>query len=233
MAKKHTVAVILAAGSGRRMSDTETKQRITICGKTVLRRAAEAFNSASRVDDIIVAVRDDELEFASSELSGLSKIRSIIVGGETRCASARLAALSLPSDFNGVIMIHDAARCLITPGDINAVADAAYKHGCATASLPVVDTVKVLDGDGFIASTSDRARLRLASTPQAFDFKLYRKALDECSFDDVSVTDDNYLLEAIGERIYPVCTSPTNIKITTASDLLYAKFLLERSADVL
>jgi 2-C-methyl-D-erythritol 4-phosphate cytidylyltransferase len=229
MAKKHTTAVILAAGSGTRCSGDKTKQRIELCGKTVLRRAVEAFAAAAVVDSIIVVAKADETDFVGQELSGIEKPVSIIVGGSTRSASAKAAAMSLPADYSGVIMIHDAARCLISVNDIEAVAAAAYEHGAATASMPVTDTVKMLDADGLVSSTVDRSILKIAATPQAFDFAAYKKAALECSVDDASVTDDNMLLELSGVKIFPVSTSKYNVKVTTAEDLEYARFLIERS----
>ena len=229
MSKKRITAVILAAGCGSRMGSDITKQRMTVFGKTLLYRSVAAFERSSLVDDIVVVCRADEENFALSQTKDLKKVRAIIHGGNTRAESAAIAARFIEDD-SGIIMIHDAARCLVLPEDISKVATSALKTGAATAAYPVTDTVKLLGKSGNITSTTDRSRLLIAQTPQAFDLSLYKRAIDICP-SDVNVTDDNMLIERMGIEVTPVMTSKYNIKITTPEDIAYAEFVIGRNTD--
>ena len=222
-----TTAVILAAGSGSRMNVTKTKQTLDICGKSVMRRTLEAFDSASCVDSIVLVCKSDEVQFAYSEIEGLNKTIKIIVGGKCRAESAKLGFLATPEDTE-FVMIHDCARCLVTLEDINSVAEAAYLYGAATASTKVTDTVKKCDNSGMIATTVPRDGLRAVQTPQAFSCELYARALALPDILYDTVTDDNMLMEKIGIPVFCVDTEKTNIKITTLSDIDLAEFILSK-----
>ncbi len=233
MESKHkytTSAVILAAGCGSRMNSSITKQRMTVCGETVIHRAVRAFEECRDITDIVVVVREDELEFASGELSDISKLRATVAGGNTRAESARIGFDSIPqgSDY---VAIHDAARCLITPDMVARVLNTAYERGAATATAPVFDTVKCVDHDGKIVCTPPREGLRLASTPQVFRSDIYRSALDFSS-DMTGITDDNMLVERIGVDVFCVDIGTENVKITTPQDIKYAEMILEARKNV-
>lgn len=221
-----TFAIILAAGSGSRMSADKTKQKMLICGKTVLQRTLEAFEGASSVDGIILVCREGEETFAKDCAAQVSKVEKIVVGGKTRAESAKRGFEVLGDDFDGLILIHDAARCLIDIEDIELVAKKAFECGAATASYPVTDTIKVVDNNGAIIATQDRSSLMSVQTPQAFKADLYRMALANNPVLDASVTDDCALMESIG--VNPVCvtTSKNNIKITTPEDILGAELII-------
>lgn len=225
-----TCAVILAAGNGSRMNMDKTKQTLSICGKSVLRRTLEAFEAAECVSGIAIVCKADELDFAANESKGLSKIKKVIIGGKTRAESARIGFLSI-CDSCDFVMIHDAARCLVLPEDINSVAYAAYIYGAATASVRVTDTVKECDSEGRIFRTVSRENLRSVQTPQAFEKELYLSAVEKNSMADSLITDDNTLIENAGGRVFAVDTSPSNIKITTSSDIELAKFIIRKRQD--
>ena len=218
MAKK-IAAVILAAGMGSRMKSNKTKQKMEISGKTVLRRTILAFDRAGCITSITVVCREDEIDFAQSETRGLSKPVKVVVGGDSRAESARLGFEAIPEDAD-FVAIHDGARCLVTEEMIKNVAEAAFVHGAATASARVFDTLKRVDGDGFIVSTEDRNSFMRAQTPQIFSVEIYRKALSAIPLSEV--TDDNMLLERIGQRIVCVDTGDVNRKITEPADIIIA-----------
>ena len=219
-----TAAVILAAGSGIRMNLNKTKQRLLICGKSVLRHSLEAYESASSVDSIIIVCRADEIEFAEQESKSLTKVKNIIIGGKTRAESAKLGFYSIFNDVD-FVAFHDAARCLITPEMIDRVIGKAHESLAATAALAVSDTVKIVDSDGKITATIPRETVFRAQTPQVFEKTLYARALECCDALD-KITDDNMLVERIGTDIYAVDLGPTNIKITAKEDLTLAKNIL-------
>ena len=222
-----TAAVILAAGSGKRMNLSVTKQKLLIMGKSVLKRSLETFASSDLIDLIVVVSRLDELEFAASECADISKIYSVIAGGECRAESAKLGFLSLPEDVE-YVLIHDAARCLVTKEDIDSVANAAYKYGAATASYPIVDSVKEIDEFGMIESNVLREKLRAVATPQAFSYEIYNRAIKSVFDISSEITDDNSLVQKIGIRPYCVDTSRDNIKITAKADIAFAEYIIQK-----
>ena len=226
-------AIILSAGSGSRMNASVTKQKLCICGKSVLYHSVKAFASCTDISSIVVVSRPDELDFAREELSSFEGI-SIVPGGKTRIESARngfIKALELDSDY---VAIHDSARCLVTPDIISKVISDAKRYGAATASTKVTDSIKDVGNDGFILGTRDRNTLRIMQTPQIFDKKLYKRAIEVTDINDTTVTDDNAMVERLGVKIYSTETGKENIKLTFFEDLSYAEYVIERreKADV-
>ena len=206
------------------MGCSKPKQMIEIAGKSILRHVVLAFEAAKTVSEIIIVCRDQDREFVNKELQNITKPISVIKGGKCRAESASLGFYNM-SPESEYLMIHDAARCLVTPEEIDAVAAAAYDYKAATASVPVNDTVKRCEGD-MIIETVPRKDLRAVQTPQAFERQIYKLALEKTKLLDESITDDNMLVEGIGIKPYCVQTLPSNIKITTSYDLELAEFLL-------
>ena len=227
---RKTVAIILAAGSGSRMGMSKTKQTLCILGKSVLRRCLEAFECAECVTSLVIVYKDGEHDFVNKECHFLTKPFTLVKGGKCRAESAALGFRAVPPDAD-YVMIHDGARCLITPEEIISVAEGAYLHGAATASRPVTDTVKKCDENGKITDTLLRAELRLVQTPQAFSRALYERALKNAGELSESVTDDNMLVENIGVQPYCVTTYSTNIKITAGDDLTLAEMIIKKRGE--
>ena len=225
-------AIILAGGMGQRMNSEIKKQMITIEGHSVLWHAVSAFEKVSSVGEIIVVSHSDDAELVKSQLSSINKPIKVILGGKSRAESAR-NGFNAVSDFARFVAIHDAARCLVTPKEIESVIEVAVKHGAASAVMSVSDTVKQVDEHGRIKATIPRENLRRAATPQIFLRDLYKLALDNSDASDTSITDDNILLERIGVDVYTVDTGCDNIKITTVEDLeIAASILKKRRCDV-
>ena len=226
-------AIILAAGSGSRMNSTLTKQRMTVCSETVLHRSIRAFDECRVIDKIVVVCRADEIEIIeSTEFSDIKTPILAVVGGDFRAESARLGFEAVRSDAD-FVAIHDAARCLITPDMIERVACAAIEFGAASASTPLVDTLKRSDESGNISETVPRSDLHLAQTPQIFATDVYARAIRHASDAVTEITDDNMLAELLGERIHLVDTGRDNIKITTPSDIEYAEFIIRKRENML
>lgn len=226
--EKKVAAVILAAGVGNRMLSPITKQKMNICGVSVLKRCVIPFVKSRLISSIAVVCREDELEFAKSELAEFTgKPISFTVGGNTRRESAELgfAAVYGGCDF---VAIHDGARCLVTEEIIDGVCSEALEYGCATASVKITDTVKVANG-GFAVSTLDREKLYSVQTPQVFERELYRRAI--AATPGVAATDDNMLVEALGVGVKLVDTGKENIKITSAEDIAYAEYIISRRGE--
>ena len=227
---KKVSAIIASAGIGSRMGTELTKQRIVLGGISIIRRTALVFEGCTAVDEIVVAARGEEVDFMKEELKDISKLRTVVVGGKTRVESVKNAFFAVSHDTD-IIAIHDGARCLITEEQITSVIDAAVKYGAATAVRTVFDTVKRVDGLGFIESTLSRDGLKFAATPQIFTYKLYSEALNKLSC-TAEITDDNMLVEALGERVFTVDVGEENIKVTTPFDLDLAELILRKRGDI-
>lgn len=222
---KDIAAVILAAGVGSRMQSNVTKQQMQINGISVLRRTLIAFESCADIASIVVVTREDEVDFVKEACAGITKHHKTVIGGITRAESASNGFYAIPEGTE-YVAIHDAARCLVTPEIISRVAKDAIKYGAATAACSVTDTVKIIDTDGFVSSTPDRKYVMLASTPQIFSTYIYDKAINNVDFSDLSITDDNMLVERIGVKVYCTDVGRRNIKITSSGDIEYAEYLL-------
>ena len=224
---KKISAVILAAGSGTRMNSDVTKQRMTILGESVLHRSVSAFDKSAFISEIVVVVRSDEKDLLEDDLRGFDKPIRVVCGGATRQESAKLGFGAI-SESSGYLMIHDAARCLVTTAIVDSVALSVLKYGAATASTPVTDTVKKsLDGET-VSTTIPRNQLYLAQTPQAFSREIYTRAIIVASESKMEITDDNMMAEIAGVAVHLVDCGRENIKITTSSDIEYAEFLVRK-----
>lgn len=227
--KKHTVAILLAGGTGSRMESENgtTKQLMLLRGKPLITYAARAFENCPEIDEIVVVARREEIERIRIILADekIKKLSKIVAGGETRQESAKRGfdALDRKTEF---VAVHDVARCMVTPDMISNVVATAYVTKAASAATRVTDTVKIAGGDGIVRETPDRNTLWAAQTPQVFEADLYRAAVYMAERDRIRVTDDNSMVEYIGHRIKLIDCGPENLKITTKADLIMAEVLL-------
>jgi len=231
----YTSAVILAGGIGSRMGHTEpgaTKQFLALDGEPIVLRTLRMFEMCDDIDEIVVVVRKEEryLYLPMIGRAELKKVRRIVDGGESRQESAFEGMMAV-SDSCRFIAIHDAARPLILPEQISAVAKEAYRNGAAAASCRAKDTVKLVHGADYVQSTPDRETVRFAQTPQIFKLEEYRAAVYLGKEKGLSVTDDCALVEAVGFPVKLVDTGYQNLKITTREDLYLAEAILQMRRD--
>lgn len=228
-----TAAILLAAGTGTRLASAEgtTKQLRMLNGKPLFLYSVLAFDASPCIDEIILVIRKEEASAICSAMQGvtLSKPFRLVTGGETRQVSARRGLLAVSEGIR-FVAVHDAARCLITPEMIGKVAEEAYTHRAASAACRVTDTVKLVNADGFVEKTLDRDTLFRAQTPQIFEYQLYYAATFVALERQKTVTDDNMLLELVGQSVKMVDCGYENIKVTTKEDLLLAGAILEERA---
>lgn len=215
-------AIILGAGNGTRMKIEKSKLLLEIGGKTVIERSVEAFLKISDIDEIIVTLREEDVEAFSSLIS--DERVTFVIGGATRQKSVKNAILTI--DDAELVIIHDGARPLIKTEDIEKTIRAARDFGAASLGVKVKDTIKVVDADCFVESTPERSTLFSVQTPQIFNFSLYKKALEKAENENMDFTDDCQLIEYMGHKVKMVEGSYSNIKITTAEDIPLAESLL-------
>jgi len=222
----NVLAIIVAAGQGVRMGAGRPKALLRLGGMTLLERSLAAFLSHPRVDRVVAAVPDpDEVR----RLLGPSGDRVVLVrGGTTRQESVRCALLGATSMGDEIILVHDAARPLVTRALIDAVIASAEESGAAIPGLVPPDTIKQVDEEGAAVATLPRERLRLAQTPQGFRGDVLRDAHARAERDGFVGTDDAALVERTGRRVALVEGSQRNIKITNPGDLALAEAILAR-----
>jgi 2-C-methyl-D-erythritol 4-phosphate cytidylyltransferase len=155
----------------------------------------------------------------------VGKVSAVVPGGERRQDSVREGLRQAPAGFDGVVLVHDAARPLVEVDLVEAVAGAAGAAGAAVPVLPVVDTVKRVR-DGLVVETLDREALGSAQTPQGFRFAVLAEAYEAAFRDGVTVTDEATAVERLGAPVRAVPGSPRNRKITTPEDLAWAEGVL-------
>jgi len=220
-------AVIVAAGRGTRMGAPDNKPYLPLAGRPVLAYALEAFGRCPSVESVVIVAAPGEearAEAVALELApALRKVRAIVPGGAERQDSvlAGLAAL----DTEGVL-VHDAARPLVTPEQIEACCREAERHGASALAVPVKDTIKVEGESGFMTATPDRSTLWAVQTPQAFHREELLNAHRVAMLEGAAATDDTMLLERMGRKVAIVRGEYSNLKITTPEDLPIAELLL-------
>lgn len=224
--KYFTSAVILAAGSSRRMGNG-SKQMLVIDGMSVVARTVMQFERSSSINEIIIVAKKDEIPLYDgfAEKHGIKKPIKVIEGGQTRQESARLGS-DVVDEHAKFIAIHDAARCLITDELIDKVCQGAYLNDAAILAIKATDTVKMGTKNSFIESTPDRQYVWQAQTPQVFKINAFRAATYIARDEKYEGTDDASLLEHIEIPVKLIEGSKENIKITEPSDVYFAEAVL-------
>lgn len=222
-------AIIAAAGRGRRMGGDKGKQLLLLNGKPVLARTLTAIASCRLVDRFVIVTEFEQIAAIEELANGLSlgKPFTVVAGGSERQYSVANALKAVPAQAE-IILVHDGARPLILPGQVEEVIDAARVYGAAGLAAPVKDTIKHVNSEGFAIGTPDRNYLWAIHTPQAFKAELLRKAYDQAEADGFVGTDDASLVERIGVAVKLVNGGYENIKITTPEDVCIAESLLAR-----
>lgn len=216
------VAIILGAGNGTRMKSEVSKLLLTIDGKTVLQRSVEAFLCVSDIDEVIITARQQDVEEFANIID--NERVTFVIGGDTRQQSVANAIDTI--EDAQLVAIHDGARPLVTPRVIEDTLRAATEYGAAATGIMVKDTIKVIDGDGFVVNTPARSTLFAVQTPQIFDFALYKDALELAKHHNKDFTDDCQLIEYYNKPVKMVMGDYSNIKITTPEDIPLAENIL-------
>jgi 2-C-methyl-D-erythritol 4-phosphate cytidylyltransferase len=210
--------VIAAAGSGERLGAGGPKAFVELAGRPMLEWSLDAFRAATAIGEIVVAAPPGVEEVAAEGVIA-------VAGGEHRSESV---ANALELCAGEIVVVHDAARPLVTPALIDAVVgELAVEDDAAgvIAATPVTDTIKQASGGGQVERTLERSGLWAVQTPQAFRVEALQEALsDPDSLPDAS--DDAMLVERRGGRVLIHSTSADNIKVTTPFDLRVAELLL-------
>jgi 2-C-methyl-D-erythritol 4-phosphate cytidylyltransferase len=217
-----TVALIVAAGSGARLGAERPKALIELAGRPMLQWSIDALAAVPGVERIVVALPPGAV--APAGVTG-------VAGGTVRSESVRLALAA--SGDGDPVLVHDAARPLLTPAIAGAVIDALEGDpgaDAAIAAAPVTDTIKRAGRDTVVRETLDRGELWSVQTPQVFRRGALLRALDVEDSELAAATDDAWLIERRGGRVLVVPTPADNIKVTTPLDLRVAELMLGERA---
>lgn len=228
--KKKTAAIVLAAGSGKRMGTAVHKQYLLIKDKPVLYYTLRAFED-SEVDDIVLVTGADEIDYCCRnivEQYRFTKVCAVIAGGKERYDSVYEGLKALTGSGCEYVLIHDGARPLISVEMINANIDCVINEEACITAVPVKDTIKVSDAHGYVADTPKRSSLWQIQTPQSFLYTLVLEAYQKrAEAMDETVTDDAMVVEKYTSHPVRLLKGDyRNIKITTPEDLLIAEAFL-------
>ena len=217
---ERTAAILVAAGRGLRAGAGGPKQYRSIGGQTVIFRAMAPFCRHPQIFAVQPVLNPDDTAMFNDAVSAL-RHEPPTNGGATRQASVHAGLEALASQKPDVILIHDAARPFVSAALISRAIDAAGRTGAAIPAVPVTDTVKLIDAKGDVEATPERARLRIAQTPQAFRYDAildaHRRAAREGRHD---FTDDAALAEWAGLTVATFEGDPANMKLTTPEDFV-------------
>jgi 2-C-methyl-D-erythritol 4-phosphate cytidylyltransferase len=224
----HVTAIVPAAGQGTRFRGPGPKQFLALRGVPLLVWTLRALAAACVVDRVILAVPPGQESWVADEVlrSFDCPVDAVVAGGADRQASVA-AGLQVAGDGTDLVLVHDAARPLVTPEIVRAAVAAAAEFGAAVVAVPVADTIKLAEPDGSVGATLPRDRLWAAQTPQAARAALLRAAHARALAEGFRGTDEAVLLERLPHPVKIVPGSPENFKITTPADLLIAERILD------
>lgn len=244
MGKKKCTAIVLAAGSGRRMKSVVAKQYMPLAGRPLIWHALHAIEESSVIDDcILVACQEDIINgYVKKEIVerfGLHKVKSIVPGGAERYDSVYNALRAIKetgaaaADKDGYVFIHDGARPFLTEEILRRCLAEVERTGACVAGMPVKDTIKFTDEEGYAAKTPDRESLWQIQTPQVFERTLITEAYERLmkqkeslAAAGVKITDDAGVVELLMKKPVKVVEgSYRNIKVTTPEDIAVAEAL--------
>ena len=228
------VSVIFpAAGAGRRMKADRNKVLLELSGVPILLRTLRRFSAVPAVAELIVVVAKDEIAFVEGMLEKAQGLKPwcVVQGGAERQYSIANGMAHLAANAD-IVLVHDAARPLVSLAAIEAVIFAAREKGAAIAAVHAKNTIKVVGEDGRVEATPARASLWEVQTPQGFRREILQRAYEKAAQDGFLGTDDASLVERIGEAVFVVESDYGNLKITTPEDLWMAEALLAHPAGI-
>ncbi len=230
MDHKKIVAIVLAAGTGKRMQSNIPKQYLMLQDKPVLYYSLKTFEE-SNVDEIILVVGKDDIEYCHEKIIGkynFKKVTKIIEGGAERYHSVYngLNAIS----YADYVLIHDGARPFITLDIIKKIIEEVSIYNACVVGVPSKDTVKIINEDGIVMDTPNRDKVWSVQTPQAFSYNLIKKAYEllfSSKQENIKITDDAMVVEHVLKcPVKLVIGEYYNIKITTPDDLVFGENIL-------
>jgi 2-C-methyl-D-erythritol 4-phosphate cytidylyltransferase len=222
-------ALIVAAGRGLRMGTAQRKQYLQLGDYPLLVHTLRVFDQCPEIQSILVVTPQTEMDFCKKDILPAAALKNnvqLIAGGLRRQDSV-FNGLQHLGDAQGVVLIHDGVRPLVSMALIQACIQGAMQWGACIPAVQAVDTLKQIDIQGNILRTMPRESICMAQTPQGFRLPIIQRAHREARRLGREATDDASLVEALGIPVHVIPGSRENIKITTPEDLAYAEMLLQ------
>ena len=218
----NVAVIVVAAGSGVRLGAGTPKAFAPLCGEPLLAHALRGVLGCGEIGHVIVVAPATHLQRARN-IAGQDPRLDVVAGGADRSASVKAGLAALNHD-DGIVLVHDAARCL-APADLFARVIRAVRAGHPTVvpGLAVTDTIKVVDAEGRVLATPERESLRGIQTPQGF----LREVLEHAHASGGDATDDAGLVERIGGHVRVVEGDVRALKVTSPLDVTFATALLQ------
>ncbi|MDH4226888.1 MAG: 2-C-methyl-D-erythritol 4-phosphate cytidylyltransferase [Deltaproteobacteria bacterium] len=230
--RPRAAAVIPSAGFGKRLGSRK-KAFLELNGRPMLAHTLRPFEDSSFVDAVVVVVPPGDVEMCVEEVItkfGFKKVLKVVEGGKERQDSVRNGFEVIKDSFD-IVLVHDAARPLVTVKLIDEVIAAVIKHKAAIPGIKPKDTIKEVS-DGRVKATIDRDKLISVQTPQGFAVDVLKKAFDAALKDNYIGTDESSLVERLSIAVTVVEGLPENIKVTTPVDIAVAEGLLNGTTPV-
>lgn len=225
------IALVLAAGSGTRMNNSQPKQFLLVNDKPLFLYSVEAFQNNKRVDMVLIATNKECVEQVKELTENYSKVKAVIAGGETRQASVYNGLKEIEKNITSekdLVLIHDSARPLVSQRIIDENIDLGLKYGAVDTVVPASDTIIKSNDEQTIGEILNRSELYQTQTPQTFEFGLIKKAHERALKDNVpNVTDDCKLVMHFGVNVHFAKGDKLNFKVTTPEDLEMLKALVK------
>lgn len=230
------VAIVLAAGSGKRMQSDVKKQYMELEGKPVLYYCMNVFENSPLIDEVVLVTSEEDIAYCKEEIVerfGFTKVKQIVIGGKERYNSVMNGMDAI--DECDCVLVHDGARPFVDEAMLERLIESVKENKTAVAAMPSKDTVKIVDNKNVVISTPNRSTVWNIQTPQAFDFVLIRDAYErmksrelELLRMDIKITDDAMVAENFtNAKVQLVEGSYRNIKITTPEDMMLAEMYLK------
>ena len=221
-------AVIVAAGSGKRMGTKISKQFLPLVGREILAHTVDKFEAAEQIRDIVLVTGTEALQdvISMAREYAWKKVVSIVVGGKERQDSVYNGLRAVSADTD-IILIHDGVRPFVTEEILNRSIETALEMGGCVAGVPAKDTIKVCDAEQTAIATPDRNTLWQVQTPQTFRRELILNCYEKAKENGFIGTDDASLVEYCGYPVKVILGDYRNIKITTQEDLLIGEAFLQ------
>jgi 2-C-methyl-D-erythritol 4-phosphate cytidylyltransferase len=219
--------VIVAGGKGTRMKTSDSKQYLPLGDRPIVVHTIQVFEHIPEVAEIILVVGEHDITRNQDYVNKyqLSKVKRIVTGGYQRQQSVSLGLDALSSEVEWVL-VHDGVRPFVTADQVRACWHKAMDCDAAVLAVPVKDTIKIANEDGYIISTPPRNSLWTIQTPQAFRLSLLQQAHREATLDHFLGTDDAMLIERMDKQVAIVEGDYYNIKMTTPEDMVWAAWIL-------
>ena len=233
MEKKKYTAIVLAAGSGNRMKSNVKKQFMDLLGRPLIYYALKQFED-SPADEIILVTGEDAIAYCKEEIVdhyGFTKVSQIVAGGKERYHSVYNGLKAAEGEY---VMIHDGARAFIDQDIIERAMSGVEEYKACVIGMPVKDTIKVVDEEGYALSTPNRSTLWQVQTPQCFVTKEIRDAYEKMmNTSQAGITDDAMVMEQYGcRKIKLLEGSYNNLKMTTPEDILVGEIILKKTKKI-